>query len=213
MRLVLFAMALVFSAPVGAVTIQLTANDLSPAGNGLVRYSPQSIYDQHLMFSWGNSPLVSGSLTYDALIYRDVWGIQSDGTFRLYPEDGFISGRQCPLVAGSKCSVQQDSYFGIDLPNVIDISIGNNSVSIIQRAGRLFGTCDIATASVGEVCRYGVLSLGVTPQFIFENSPSVKIIETRLAVPEPSTWVFMLGGFGLVGGAMRKRVQQSLCAA
>jgi hypothetical protein len=25
------------------------------------------------------------------------------------------------------------------------------------------------------------------------------------AVPEPSTWAMMIGGFGIVGGAMRRR--------
>lgn len=49
----------------------------------------------------------------------------------------------------------------------------------------------------------------------FEGSPpnngNPLIAQTRFtigaAVPEPATWAMMIGGFGLVGGAMRRRVK------
>ena len=37
------------------------------------------------------------------------------------------------------------------------------------------------------------------------NSTATLFASTPGAVPEPSTWAMMIGGFGLIGGAMRRR--------
>lgn len=37
----------------------------------------------------------------------------------------------------------------------------------------------------------------------------VRVLTAAPAVPEPSTWAMMIGGFGLVGGAMRRRREVS----
>ena len=42
--------------------------------------------------------------------------------------------------------------------------------------------------------------------FNFANGPSANFnFEVAGAVPEPATWAMMIGGFGLVGGALRRR--------
>ncbi len=45
---------------------------------------------------------------------------------------------------------------------------------------------------------------GFVPTFIHQN-----FIANALSVPEPSQWALMLGGFGVLGGAMRRRKAQA----
>jgi PEP-CTERM motif len=103
---------------------------------------------------------------------------------------------------------------------------GNGSVIFFSRSGAggldlfdffLAAPVNLATA-FGPVTGTGVFAL---PQFqnvastggplSFDSSSSVQF-SSRLgqvgAVPEPGTWGLMLAGFGLVGGAMRRRINK-----
>ncbi len=61
--------------------------------------------------------------------------------------------------------------------------------------------CSLVTGGVGA------FSVNATTFDDFENALKRKITRevTGGAVPEPSTWAMMIGGFGLVGAAMRRR--------
>ena len=56
---------------------------------------------------------------------------------------------------------------------------------------------------------YNVTGTGGSDQisFAFQNQPAYFALDniSLSAVPEPATWAMMIGGFGMVGGAMRRR--------
>jgi hypothetical protein len=64
----------------------------------------------------------------------------------------------------------------------------------IQSFSRNYGFAPGST-TVG----FGINRLGVADNLTFDR------INMPGAVPEPATWAMMIGGFGLVGGAMRTR--------
>lgn len=105
---------------------------------------------------------------------------------------------------------------------VIDVStdggnnIGNLSTS---RANALAAGIDqINCLGIGAGAQCGPVQGGVGSFSVvandfgdFESTLRAKIIrETQGAVPEPSTWAMMIGGFGLVGAAMRRRRRYNL---
>ena len=55
------------------------------------------------------------------------------------------------------------------------------------------------TAEAGEGPFYGLRLYSGQPAFEIDN------VAFNSAVPEPATWAMMLGGFGLIGAAMRRR--------
>jgi hypothetical protein len=55
------------------------------------------------------------------------------------------------------------------------------------------------TAETGEGPFYGLRLYSGQPAFEVDN------VAFNSAVPEPATWAMMLGGFGLIGAAMRRR--------
>jgi hypothetical protein len=46
----------------------------------------------------------------------------------------------------------------------------------------------------------GEYSIDLTPYSVFFSS-----LPVLSSVPEPASWAMMLGGFGLIGGALRRR--------
>jgi hypothetical protein len=72
--------------------------------------------------------------------------------------------------------------------------------SVNSYGGPIFGGLgDIAS---GNNSSWGEFA-GYVPTYIHQN-----FIQSFAAVPEPSQWAMMLGGFGLLGGAMRRRKAQ-----
>jgi len=55
------------------------------------------------------------------------------------------------------------------------------------------------TADAGDGPFYGIRFYSDQPAFEVDN------VAFNAAVPEPATWAMMIGGFGLIGGAMRLR--------
>ncbi len=53
---------------------------------------------------------------------------------------------------------------------------------------------------IGRNCKPQEEALGVTAQFHWDNDPRF-----AAAVPEPATWAFMIGGFGMAGATLRRR--------
>lgn len=200
------AAALTFSAPVSAQDFQLSANDLTPDGNGNLIYQPDIQQDQKLVFSWSDATLINGSVSYDITIFRNTWFQYQDGSFELFPDDGPFPTASCDLILGNHCFVP--GSFDTTIPHLLDIYVGANSVSIVLRKSVRFGTCDIATAAKGLTCMTSVGATNVTALLKFENAPDLRIDGTRLSldglpVPEPSSWAMLMIGFGLVGAAMR----------
>ena len=57
----------------------------------------------------------------------------------------------------------------------------------------------------------GALSLGYFDSNNFDNSGQITF--NILGVPEPATWALMIMGFGMVGGAMRRRTTSRVALA
>jgi hypothetical protein len=55
----------------------------------------------------------------------------------------------------------------------------------------------------------GILYGLVNDSYYPDNSNGFNVTLAQSAVPEPATWAMMLGGFGLMGGAMRYRRRQA----
>ena len=89
--------------------------------------------------------------------------------------------------------------------NGIDVLL--DGVSIFQITGT--GTGDGSTDWSQQYLQFSLASAGVLRFEAIGTSESlggyVDSIALSNAVPEPATWAMMIGGFGLVGGAMRRR--------
>ena len=106
---------------------------------------------------------------------------------------------------------------GSDLPG----QNGDQGASLTNR--RLYINFDPATENVGAL-RFS--SSGVAFEFDTIGASSAKFaipptsmttpndaLPAVLGVPEPASWALMIGGFGMVGGAMRRRSRKVLRAA
>jgi len=95
-------------------------------------------------------------------------------------------------------------FFGIDDPvtfstltprDLDGLYPSNGKFSLIAEPGELFSHIVLTTTSKGfkEIKQFDIGGL------------TTYVPPVTGAVPEPATWVLMIGGFGLVGGAMRRR--------
>lgn len=84
--------------------------------------------------------------------------------------------------------------------NTVNGGCGNCTALILGRgaAGAFSFTSFFATTSVDQ--------LTPSPFTIDSASISYQLSGAISAVPEPASWALMIGGFGLVGGAMRRRM-------
>jgi PEP-CTERM motif len=77
-----------------------------------------------------------------------------------------------------------------------------------------FGGAGVANGGVFNV-KYGLLdggsSQGTNQAFLL--SQRVNVLSVTPRVPEPATWAMMLVGFGVVGGALRRRARMSISYA
>jgi len=73
-----------------------------------------------------------------------------------------------------------------------------------------------ALAANGEAFYgYAFTTNNVLNTLAFESTANAAITATTAAgvVPEPATWAMMIGGFGMIGGAMRRRPRVTLSVA
>ncbi len=98
--------------------------------------------------------------------------------------------------AGSLVSV---GPLGVDLNSRTSFDIGRDGVGYVFDAAALY-TVNLVT---GQLTSAG--SVG-------ESLYGISIADGIAAVPEPSTWALMIGGFGIVGGALRNRRRHGVAA-
>lgn len=71
----------------------------------------------------------------------------------------------------------------------------------VDGPGLLFKT----STNIFNLYNEGGDALGSSPIGVWANSISGGTLSISESVPEPASWAMMLGGFGLIGGAMRSR--------
>ncbi|MDZ4373010.1 MAG: PEPxxWA-CTERM sorting domain-containing protein [Phenylobacterium sp.] len=89
------------------------------------------------------------------------------------------------------------------------VVIGSDTSTVINT--NRSPSVDALHETVGAVGLFGldldelriVLNAGESPQLYFQAVDDI-YLQAR-AVPEPTTWALMIGGFGLAGGALRRR--------
>lgn len=91
-----------------------------------------------------------------------------------------------------------DQYAAFSSPTTISYSNGNNFIGLR------------ATDGTNVYYGFAYTTDNMLNSYGFETTPGASITATVAgapagAVPEPASWALMLGGFGLVGGAMRAR--------
>jgi hypothetical protein len=72
------------------------------------------------------------------------------------------------------------------------------------------GGAGVASGAPLFTVTYGLRDTGNNEPFLLSQRVNVRSVA---AIPEPGTWMMMLAGFGIVGGAMRRRMRTSISYA
>lgn len=98
--------------------------------------------------------------------------------------------------------------YGFNLNGTDNVIIPNTSISNIQTSTSIGGNDPFATRSVFFTAGSdGMLNFRFGSSSADNIGPLLDniVLEIGSPVPEPATWAMMIAGFGLVGGAMRRR--------
>ncbi len=113
-----------------------------------------------------------------------------DGACRVAGAFGLGGPKYCTLGGPTQVLIAPGDSGGPQFVNGQLASITSFGISFGQNFGDIDGTVD---SSFGELA-------GFVP--IYSN---LEFLDSALNAPEPATWAMMLVGFGMLGGAMRKR--------
>jgi len=172
-----------------------SGNDYSPANTAVLSDGGDQIF-LRMHHTFDPAPASDGSVYSFALGTDPVsfdWGISSDGGY-----DG-VSASVTLTNIGTGASFSYDLFFPGN-----DNEWQGGSVENSNRLGWLPIGFD-ANADDTYRVDLNVSGLGGDPQSL---TVFAKLGAGAAAVPEPASWAMMLGGFGLVGGAMRRRKTQ-----
>lgn len=169
----------------GALNIQLTRNNAFPGLNA-------SDGNQYLDLT-GNvgrgaglvSDAVETASNFDYLVAFDVGAFFYGGSFGPATVDLLINGSLA-------------SSFSVAPPAA-------NSVNWQRFSYGFAGTGSPVTIGLYSSLSPASSNLGVG----LDNVTLTSSIRTTPAVPEPTTWIMMMAGFGLVGAALRRKIQGS----
>jgi len=216
------------AAPVFAESYQLYTGDLTGQQMTVTGYGSTSSIGGQVGVNTANPNRLGwfrqGTNNYDFALGDDLFGTTwSDilGEPFSQIEYSYISDFDNGLAANdASCRITQASNFG-GLPGTTFCGLGtgegevgvaggdsgggsfiNGQVASVNSYGLTFGT------SWGDVdgnlnSSYGEFS-GYVPVWLHADWINSLLVPTA-AVPEPSTWLMMIGGFAFVGGSMRRR--------
>ncbi|MGE0774264.1 MAG: PEPxxWA-CTERM sorting domain-containing protein [Sphingomonadaceae bacterium] len=208
MRFALCALALVMAAPAGAVTIY--TGTLTPV-DGFVSFFDEKAFGatdvaqvNRLSFSISNGVIVNATASLLSAFSYDEFSAEypgvNDGN-NYWTNDGCFFNTASP-----------DGCFSTDVPpefgykpNYLNaLSVDQRSLSFNVLQPRQFNDCE--PGSVGRCSFFWDAALTTEIKIASYRPVSYRLsIDTRNAVPEPSSWAMMLLGFGGIGVALRNR--------
>lgn len=154
-----------------------------------------------------NSPYTVGDLTFVAGVQSIVGGIDSYGAARALFTDDYIAGTTVQ-VAGSHdlFAFNAGNFYGAGPSSItVTTNLASYSFSLgvagVQGPLTFLGFEAGAGEDITSVWFGGGYAIGGTD---FQVGNKGQDVGPR-AVPEPASWALMLGGFGLVGSALRRR--------
>lgn len=183
-----------FSASLGtldSVTLEVSVRTYrqwfvnTPSGSpaNTVTWSIDSYFD--VLANLGGSPLTTG---FPLRVGTAGSGslVQNEGVFNIFALGTGTFNLDPSLLTGSQPLVVFHSDPGLSLASENGTTIGSSvDGTLIQT----FGTCGFGITSSG--CGFGNATL------TYNYTPG------SAAVPEPAAWAMMIGGLGLIGGALR----------
>jgi hypothetical protein len=171
-----------------------------------------------LLLAVAFSATAAGAQTYDFSYLDSSTSNELTGELSGYISGGtfYFTGVNWLKVNGTALSSatylnSTDAYYGVG-PGPAQAKLDNSYLDFEISDGPLGSASEIALFAVGDNAAsiLGTPSFGATINYggtnNFENFNAANYSATvNGAVPEPANWALMLGGFGLVGGAMRLR--------
>jgi len=109
------------------------------------------------------------------------------------------------FVVGDRYAVYKNNVFQFD-SSAYDLNAAYNGDPQTSFDSGLFSRGTLGLA-LGDIVSFKILEI---PQGYSDSTIAVSAVGT---VPEPAAWAMMLAGFGLVGGAMRRRSTGALQTA
>jgi PEP-CTERM motif len=117
------------------------------------------------------------------------------------------------------------SFLSVDLgdfnadPDLLFIEAYNSSNAIIgftsfnnPASATTMTTLSLSVANI-KYALFGARAPALSGNSVYADNVRFELGATQGAVPEPSTWAFMLAGFGMIGGVLRRRRNVSVSFA
>jgi PEP-CTERM motif len=194
-------------------------NDATP---GLIQDRGRS---STLIVGYGASNPTSGRLTINGVSYNSLSNGTGGGSFSLANNDGSPSRDAVFVrtVSDDISGTPATDYFGRGISfggGLINTNTAMiNSLNLSDLNGFAYNPADFATSHVNsgffleEVAFHnGVVTRNASASgsFLYDSFTVSLVGGPTAAVPEPASWTMMIAGFGLVGGAMRRRRGQTV---
>lgn len=200
-----------------AFGLLLAASLSAPADAALVRYDfagTLSTGDTASAFA-SDAGLGGGSGSYNGYVVFDSGANLGSATSELYASSDFllqiggdIFSSANPSVDTATASIDSSlANFGLFFGSAQNLTSGANdamNLSIFFSSGGsgLFQNPDLSTASLS------LTFANDDPDNLFANGDVTQFATTP--IPEPATWTMLIGGFGLIGAALRIRRRREL---
>ncbi len=158
------------------------------------------------------SPILSSYLSINGIRYDFRKGDRADGYFERLDEE-LGSTFDCILARSSGLHVGDDNR--ADWNDRLNISVSSNNIDFINGLDLNAPLeLDVSAASLGVQGSFNIEtfaadlangSLHTRGTLRVQHVKFTPAASPPPAVPEPATWTMMIGGFGFIGAAMRRR--------
>jgi hypothetical protein len=160
--------------------------------NGYSDTSTFSLMEGGRNFGLPDIPVLVGAITINGITYGNIG--HSQGAISLHDENPADQHSISLAASNAPAHGYQQSQlsFANGGPDFLPSARLDTPFSWTVQQGQQ-GTFSVQTANGGTYLALGVQSISSQPY------------QAEAAVPEPATWAMMIGGFGAIGGALRRR--------